>query len=83
MGGHGRWCHLVFLSYTGTLQDHSLQSWPTGRRGWPSQGSLKAAVNIVLILGSFASSIPHPRMVNVVAGESSTRLFLAGAMFNN
>ena len=31
----------------------------------------------------FASSIPHPRMVKVVAGESSTTWFLAGAMFNN
>ena len=31
----------------------------------------------------FTSSIPHPKMVNVVAGESSTTLFLAGAIFNN
>ena len=32
---------------------------------------------------AFSSSIPHPRMVSVVAGESSTRLFLAGAIFND
>ena len=31
----------------------------------------------------FESSIPHPRMVKVVSGESSTGLFLAGAIFNN
>ena len=31
----------------------------------------------------FASSIPHPKMVNVVVGESSTTLLLAGAIFNN
>ena len=31
----------------------------------------------------FARSIPHPKMVKVVAGESSTTLFLAGAIFND
>ena len=31
----------------------------------------------------FTSSIPHPRMVKVVAGEASTTWFLAGAMFND
>ena len=31
----------------------------------------------------FAGSVPHPRMVKVVAGESSTILLLAGAIFND
>ena len=83
MDGHGRWCHLVFLSCTGTFQDYSPQSLPADRRVWLNQGYLQAAVSFMHILRVFASSIPHPKMVNVVAGESSTTLFLAGAIFNN
>ena len=52
MVGHGRWCRSLFLFYRGILQDYSLQSLPAGRRVWPSQGYLKAAVSFVHMLGA-------------------------------